>query len=188
MNFDLIPALKGMKYKEEIEEEFIEKMIHLHNEEPEAYTRKSNDAHFTASAILIDQYCEEILLLNHKKLGRWLQPGGHADGEKNLPEVSMKELHEETNALSAKLYDIIPFDVDIHKIPESGEVKEHYHYDLRFLWITDNKEEVRSNKESKGLKWVSISELADVTDEESFARIQRKLIAISSNILLSVGT
>ncbi|MCX2743444.1 NUDIX hydrolase [Mangrovivirga sp. M17] len=184
MVFELPLALDQMNVIDPLEKEYLKRMLRLHYEEPKAYIRESLKAHFTASAILIDSKAEKILLLHHKKLDRWLQPGGHADGNKCLPEVSMKELHEETNAVSSKLMDIIPFDLDIHTIPENKNEPEHQHFDLRFLWITDNLSEVKSNKESKGLKWIPVKELVNFTDgESSFIRIQKKIFSIQKNLL-----
>ncbi|QCK16442.1 NUDIX hydrolase [Mangrovivirga cuniculi] len=188
MVFELPLVLDQINITDPKEKEYLKLMLRLHFKEPKAYSRESLKAHFTASAILIDSAAENILLLHHKKLDRWLQPGGHADGNKCLPEVSMKELHEETNAVSAKLMNIIPFDLDIHTIPENKNEPEHQHYDLRFLWITDNLNEVRSNKESKGLKWIPVKELAEFTGgESSFVRIQKKIISIQKNLLETQG-
>ncbi len=115
--------------------------------------------HLTGSAIVVDQGNGSILLLHHVKLDRWLQPGGHADGDGNLAAVALREATEETGIDGLRI--VLPaLDVDVHQIPERGLVREHLHLDLRFLMFAPPGADVVHNHESLGARWVSPSDPA----------------------------
>jgi 8-oxo-dGTP pyrophosphatase MutT (NUDIX family) len=150
-------------------------MLKLISKEGElAFSRKSEAAHFTASAWLIDQSEKKILLIKHNKLNKWLQPGGHADGQQELEEVARKEAFEETNLNKLKPFVEGIFDIDIHFIPEHKNIKAHYHYDVRFAYWVDNVDETQINNESKAFKWLSENEVINLTDNTSILRMLRK--------------
>lgn len=118
----------------------------------------------TASAWIIDKDANSVLLVHHKKLQRWLQPGGHADGEENILSVAQKEAYEETGLqFEDPLIDGI-FDVDIHLIPEHKSTKAHFHYDIRFVFQADSSEEVLVSDESHEVSWVPWHKVADYTN------------------------
>src|SRR5919106_547396 len=81
---------------------------------------------------------DRVLLLHHRKLGRWLQPGGHADpGESSGETVALREAREETGLAGLNLHPQAPrpFDVDVHDIPARGGEAAHQHLDLRYLVV-----------------------------------------------------
>jgi ADP-ribose pyrophosphatase YjhB (NUDIX family) len=90
------------------------------------------EGHFTGSAWLVSADGERVLLTHHRKLGRWLQLGGHADGEGDLAAVALREAEEESG-LSRLLVEPEIFDLDRHLIPARGSEPAHWHYDVRFL-------------------------------------------------------
>lgn len=138
------------------------------------YTRESLKAHFTASAWVTTPEHDKVLLLHHAKLDRWLQPGGHADGETDLLAVAQKELLEETG-VDATLSGQTFFDIDIHTIPEHKSVPEHQHFDVRYHFIVDEKTTIRQNEESRDIKWFKIDKVAEVTGgEDSILRMITK--------------
>jgi 8-oxo-dGTP pyrophosphatase MutT (NUDIX family) len=100
------------------------------------------------------------LLTLHRKLNKWLQLGGHADGNENLAEVAMKEAEEESGLKSLRMVDVKIFDIDKHIIPARKGVPEHFHYDVRFLIEAEIDEPLQISEESKDLAWISY-ELAD---------------------------
>ncbi|HHP7241348.1 MAG TPA: NUDIX hydrolase [Cyclobacteriaceae bacterium] len=146
------------------------------------HARNTFPGHLTASAWVVNTKCDAVLLLLHTKLGRWLQPGGHADGELDLQKVSKKELVEETSVSSVVLLKGEIFDIDVHKIPANEKEPEHFHYDVRFLYQS-TKNDVQNNHESKMVKWVPISEVSDyVNDEQSIMRmVDKTLLMLKSN-------
>lgn len=79
-----------------------------------------------------------VLLLHHRKLNRWLQPGGHGDpGETSGEQVALREALEETGIAGLVLHAGAPqpLDVDVHDIPARGDEPAHEHLDLRYLVV-----------------------------------------------------
>lgn len=98
--------------------------------EPQAFLRSNLAGHFTGSAWLVSGDGQRALLMHHRKLNRWLQPGGHADGDTDLARVALREAEEESG-LSELVVEPDIFDLDRHRIPARGEEPEHWHYDAR---------------------------------------------------------
>ncbi len=145
--------------------------------EKNCFLRASLAAHFTASAWVTTPDLTNVLLLHHAKLDRWLQPGGHADGETNLLQVAKKELMEETgiNIVNGKGSF---FDLDIHTIPERKGVPTHEHFDVRYHFIVDRDVKLHQNEESNQVRWFHVEEVAQVTQkEESILRMINKTLA-----------
>lgn len=137
---------------------FLELLMH-----PCAYQRDHLPGHITASAWITDESAANVLLLHHKKLDRWLQPGGHADGEEDVVVVATKEVMEETGLKTFLHKHHGLFDIDIHLIPARNEFPEHYHYDIRFLLQADFTTELIVSDESHALKWFPMEEVPVAT-------------------------
>jgi len=134
-------------------------------------------AHFTASAWLVSADGERALLLHHRKLGRWLQPGGHADGDSDLARVALREATEETG-LAGLAVDGDLFDLDAHVIPARGDEPEHWHYDLRFVVRATASEQFIANSESRDMAWRAITDIAsDFELDASIRRMARRWLA-----------
>jgi len=158
-----------------VEKEYKSRMLNLLNRHGhQAFTRDLHHAHFTASAWILNKEKNKVLLLHHTKLNKWLQPGGHADGEMNLLKVARKEAAEESNLTNLKLLQNQIFDIDIHVIPKRNEVIEHEHFDVRFIFTTEDEDKTQINNESKGFKWVNLAKIDQLTNEESILRMLRK--------------
>lgn len=149
--------------------------------EGQQYSRKNFNGHITASAFIINAG-EQILLLRHKVLQRWLQPGGHVEDDATLLLASLREAEEETGIPAAELQVVnvtadgkVPFDIDPHYIPVNPKKQEegHYHHDVRYLFrYTGNNIIAFNEEESTGLKWVSFNEL---TNDETFGKMIEKI-------------
>lgn len=135
----------------------------------DALVRSCRAGHFTGSAFVVGATAEHALLLFHTKLQRWLQPGGHADGDANLAGVALREGSEETGIIGL-LVDPDPVDLDIHEIP-AGKDPAHLHLDVRFLVVAPHDAVVVGNHESQGLRWVSPTELADLDLDAGLHRL-----------------
>ena len=175
----LILALEHYQtdYPEEINfiPRFRSLLCNFHN----CYNRNLVTGHMTASAFITDQKITSILLTHHKKLNRWLQPGGHADGMEDIHEVAFKEGSEETGLSSLIFHYNDIFDIDIHQIPAHAGVQAHFHYDIRFLFMADKNEPLQISDESHDLAWIPISEIAEMTgDNHSILRMSAKLLRL----------
>jgi 8-oxo-dGTP pyrophosphatase MutT (NUDIX family) len=126
--------------------------------------------HLTASAWIVNANRTRALMTHHRKLNRWLQLGGHADGDLDLLRVALREAQEESGLKSLRCLAGVPFDVDVHTIPARAEVPEHLHYDVRFLFTADDAEPLVISEESLDLAWVPLEQLKE---EHSDASIQR---------------
>lgn len=132
--------------------------------------------HLTGSAWIVDAARKRTLLTHHRKLNRWLQLGGHADGELAPLAVALREAREESGLTRLKVVSESLFDVDRHRIPARGEEPEHWHYDLRFLVEADPEEPLQISSESHDLAWVELARVTDYSREESLARMVRKTL------------
>lgn len=158
------------------EEESKTKLLSFVKNNPLCFERSLEHGHITGSAWLINKVGDKALLLHHRKLDKWFQLGGHADGESDILAVAIKEAQEESgiNHIEPILKEI--FDIDIHEIPENPREKAHLHYDIRFLLQVQSDEDFIQNSESKELRWISknIEELP--TREESVIRLFNKWV------------
>ncbi len=123
------------------------------------FERSHAVGHFTGSAWLVSGGGERVLLMHHRKLDRWLQPGGHADGDGDLMRVALREAQEETGVAGLRAEGGI-FDIDRHRIPARGDEAEHWHYDVRYVVRAGADERFTVNQESRALTWRSVAEVA----------------------------
>ena len=142
----------------------------MHRHPKNAHRRSCLEGHLTASTLVVDETLESVILLHHKKLGRWLQPGGHCDGDANLVAVAWREASEETGLENLEIVPRI-FDLDIHDIPEFKDVPAHRHLDSRFLVVAPRDIEPRANDESQGVRWFTIDEALDICEDDSLERM-----------------
>jgi 8-oxo-dGTP pyrophosphatase MutT (NUDIX family) len=144
----------------------------------DAYVRSRLAGHLTASSWLVDRSGLRVLLTHHRKLGLWLQLGGHADGERDLRAVALKEAEEESG-LQDLIVDNGLFDLDRHWIPEHKGVPGHWHYDARYVVRATGSESFTVSDESHALAWRDIAEVAaDASMDTSLRRMARKWLAL----------
>ena len=141
---------------------------------PNCAERSLEVGHLTGSAWIVDTTRTRVLLTHHRKLGKWLQLGGHADGDLDLPAVAFREAREESGLNRLKFLSPQLFDVDRHLIPARKSEPAHWHYDLRFLMEGVSDEPLIISNESKALSWAEISCIENLTTEESILRMVRK--------------
>jgi len=148
--------------------------LHTH---ANAFERSNLAGHFTGSAWLVSADGKRVLLMHHRKLARWLQPGGHADGEVDLAQVALREAQEETG-VTGLLVDGGIFDLDRHRIPARAQEPEHWHYDVRYVLRAVADESFVVNAESHALAWRSVDGVAnDESLDPSLRRMARKWLA-----------
>ena len=126
----------------------------------DCFERSCREGHITGSAWLVNPDGTKVLLTHHRKLNRWLQPGGHSDGDADTAAVALREATEESGIPNIHFVSTDIFDLDIHPIPENATKGEgaHLHYDIRFLLQAPTEDFVVSS-ESDALRWMSLSNL-----------------------------
>lgn len=136
--------------------------------------------HLTGSAWIVSPDRRRALLTHHRKLDKWLQLGGHAEGDGDLLAVARREAREESGLGHVRALGAEIFDLDRHLIPARKNDPAHYHYDLRFLFEADPDERLVVSNESKDLAWVEVSRVMALNPEESMARMVRKTARLAS--------
>ncbi|HET7541367.1 MAG TPA: NUDIX hydrolase [Polyangiaceae bacterium] len=163
---------------------FVERMLELSRSEAACERAHFSPGHFTASAFVLSPERNELVLIHHKKLGIWVQPGGHvepADAELTsaarrevLEEVGLSDLEQLSTSDGSAL-----FDVDIHLIPARKTDPAHEHFDVRFAFVAKTRALVHS-EEVADLRWVPLSDVAQMGTDESVLRAVNKLRALGS--------
>ncbi|MBS0574915.1 MAG: NUDIX hydrolase [Proteobacteria bacterium] len=139
----------------------------------DAFERTLAIGHFTGSAWLVSGDGQRVLLTHHRKLGRWFQLGGHADGDDDLMRVALREAEEESGLRGLAVEPGI-FDLDRHRIPARAGEPEHWHYDVRYIVRAGASEDFVVGDESHALAWREISEVA--SDEGADASVRRMAV------------
>ncbi len=152
-------------------------MLKFLDEETGYFLRNNYNGHFTGSAWIISPDKSNILMTHHKKLGKWIQLGGHADGESDLLKVALREATEESGIQQFKVLSEEIFDLDIHGIPQNNSELGHLHYDVRFLIEADpTGEAVIISDESHDVTWIPLADVTKLNPEVSIARMIKKTI------------
>ena len=170
MLVDLLKDYKNSKHITKNELPVIGQFEELLVEKPNCFDRQPG-GHITASAWIINPENNAALLTHHKKLNKWLQLGGHCDGDPDVAATALREAQEESGMQEFEF--IIPriFDIDIHAIPNSCE----YHYDVRYLLQAKDSNFIISD-ESHNLAWVQFDRMHEYAQEESGLRMNEKYL------------
>lgn len=140
----------------------------------DCFERSMPCGHVTGSAWLVSEDGTSVLLTHHKKLDRWLQLGGHADGDSDMLNVALREAEEESGLSDIELARPGIFDIDIHSIPARKSEPEHFHYDVRFAFRAAGDQRFVVSGESNHLAWVPIVGLSKVVSDHSMLRMADK--------------
>jgi 8-oxo-dGTP pyrophosphatase MutT (NUDIX family) len=141
---------------------------------PNCFRRDAFPAHFTGSAFVVSADGSLGLLHHHRKLDRWLQFGGHCDGEEDLLSVAQREAYEEAGISGLIVASIQPFDLDIHEIPPIGNEPAHLHYDVRYVLIAPEQTRLQTSEESKELRWFTSEEIKNWNLDPGLRRLIEK--------------
>jgi 8-oxo-dGTP pyrophosphatase MutT (NUDIX family) len=139
-----------------------------------AFDRAHPPGHVTASAWIVDPERTHAVLLHHRKLDRWLQLGGHVDGDPDVRRAALREAREESGLRTLRLISDDLYDIDVHRIPARGAEPEHDHYDLRFALEADPREPLRGNEESHAVRWIALDDLEQYAVDDSVRRLAVK--------------
>jgi 8-oxo-dGTP pyrophosphatase MutT (NUDIX family) len=170
------------------ETDVVERMRELIQLHVDCFDRACRPGHITGAAWILSDDRRRALLTHHRKLGRWLQLGGHADGQWQIDQVALREAREESGMTAFEFVPIqggiLPFDLDIHDIParydDEGELIEdaHQHYDVRFLLVARSGQSITISDESHDVAWFTADEVCELTTDDSVLRMLRKALEL----------
>jgi 8-oxo-dGTP pyrophosphatase MutT (NUDIX family) len=150
-------------------------------ETPEPWSRSQfRPGHLTASAFVISPARDALLLIFHRKLGIWIQPGGHVEpADPTLEQAARREVAEEVGVDLADRAPASIFDVDVHTIPARKTEPEHEHFDVRFCFQAKSLAFAASSEVVEA-RWVELARIDQVTADESVLRAARKLPGLAA--------
>ena len=144
----------------------------------DCFLRSCVDGHVTASAWIVSHDHSRFLLTHHAKLGRWLQLGGHADGDPDTAGVALREAREESGMQNLRVVTsggvAFPLDIDVHLIPARGDEPAHLHHDVRYLLVAGPDQALSVSSESHDLRWFPCARADESLDEEHLRRMAWK--------------
>jgi len=164
----LLNALREYKTSYQEEKSIIPELISFINNNVDCFENSNIQAQITGAAWVLSPDNKKVLLTHHKKFNRWIQFGGHSEGDSNTWNVALREAQEESgiNELEFVTRDI--FDIDMYIIPPKliRNKPEHKMYDIRFLLRAKN-ENFLVNNESNTLKWFTLREVKEDVCKDS---------------------
>jgi 8-oxo-dGTP pyrophosphatase MutT (NUDIX family) len=170
----LLGELRAYTAADAWEAQMQQRMIAFVASHPEALARSLAAGHVTASAWIVDPGRTRVLLTHHRKLGKWLQLGGHLDADTDVRAAALREAREESGLRSLRFATGAIYDLDVHAIPARGTEPAHDHHDIRFVLEADPGEPLIVSAESRRLAWVALDELERYGVDESVLRLARK--------------
>lgn len=165
-----------------------QQMLALLDQQPANLFERTNLAgHFVAGALLLSPDLQATLLTHHHQLNRWLQPGGHADGQEDLLQAALREAAEESGINQITPLAETIFDLDVHQIPANAAKNEpaHFHYEARFLLRAPHLN-FQISPESNALRWFSLAEIDRYEWDQSLTRLFSKWRHFVQNSSLKV--
>lgn len=158
------------------ESEMKDRLVDFVKKTKDCFDNFFKEGHITASAWVLDKEKRKVGLVHHRLINRWLQPGGHSDGNPDTPQEALREAQEEFGVEGLELDSENIFDIDIHLIKEDKKrnLGEHYHFDVRFLVLGDSKIPPKISSESTDTKWVNLNDVTNLNNEEAIKRMVAK--------------
>jgi 8-oxo-dGTP pyrophosphatase MutT (NUDIX family) len=184
---DLLAALEGHTAATEEEVASLVRILRFLQEPADPFARANPKGHVTASAVIARPDASEFLLVHHRKLARWLQPGGHTESsDASAFDAALREAREETgiSRFDTPLGRTI-LDVDVHAIPAHKSDPAHSHFDIRYLLTST--EAARDHAASaedpdRPMRWVSLEGARALKVDPSLTRALAKAHAMLSSL------
>ncbi len=156
--------------------EMRDRMIDFVKNDPRCFENDNSLGHITASAWIFDPETQHVGLVYHKKLNKWLMPGGHSDGDPDTAAQAFREAQEEFGSEGLVLSSEYIFDIDIHQVPadQKRTVPPHLHYDVRFLVYGSSSIAPHLSDESEDALWVPLEDVPTYSQERTILRMAEK--------------
>ena len=174
---ELLTALAGHAPSGPEEARSLERLLRFLEAQGDPFSRATAEGHVTGSAVVARPDGSAFLLVLHRKLSRWLQPGGHTEEtDASVFDTALREAREETGiALFDAPFGRSVFDVDVHAIPAGGREPAHLHFDVRYLFSTAHDcDPAASEDPSRPMRWASLEEAFSLGVDGSLARALSK--------------
>ncbi|HVS30277.1 MAG TPA: NUDIX hydrolase [Thermoanaerobaculia bacterium] len=174
---ELLDQLRSYVPADVTESRHRESLVALVAGQGEPFSRgEFEPGHVTASCFIIDGRGSHLLLHHHKRLGRWLQMGGHVDDGETVLQAALREGAEESGLPDLTLLATRFIDLDVHPIPAGRGEPPHRHFDVRYVARTLEPESMHIDpEESSDLAWVDLRRAAEMMNEAGSARVLRKI-------------
>ena len=181
---DLLDALARHAAADEAEAASLTWMRRFVGAPEDPFARRNPIGHITASAVVARPRGEAFLLVFHRKLGRWLQPGGHVEyDDASVFDAALREAREETGISEfASPIGRTILDVDVHRIPARTNEPAHHHFDVRFLLTTERDVDLAASDDpTRPVEWRAGEEAIDSGGDGSLGRALGKARRALSN-------
>ena len=174
----LLEQLRAYQPADSSDAGYVARMIELALDAAACERSNFTPGHFTASAFVLNPERQDLVMIHHKKLGIWVQPGGHVEAsDPDLMSAARREVLEEVGLGELESFasgDSALFDLDIHQIPARKAEPEHEHFDVRFAFVAGAQSLVASD-EVADLRWVPLSQVERLGTDQSVLRAVNKL-------------
>ncbi|MEM9035121.1 MAG: NUDIX hydrolase [Actinomycetota bacterium] len=166
---DAIAVVEAFDPVDEVQRAAREQILDLCRQHDESLHRTCYSGHLTGSALVVDAAAERTLLMFHRKLQMWLQPGGHVDGDANLAAAALREATEETGIEGLEVWSEA-VDIDVHRVAPPKE-PAHFHLDVRYVVRAPEGAKEQGNDESEALRWVPLADLGGLDLDDATRRL-----------------
>jgi 8-oxo-dGTP pyrophosphatase MutT (NUDIX family) len=154
-------TLSGWTPPEPDQDQLRERYLDHLDDHPDGWSRSCRGAHLTASSLICAD--GQVLLTLHRRIGRWLQTGGHLEaGDASIEEAALREAAEESGLDGLDL-DPDPLLLSEHEVP-CGIVRPTFHLDVQFLIRTASAVDPVVGAESVAVQWFPHDQLPAVDD------------------------
>lgn len=153
------------------------------------FGRDSMKGHITCSAWVLNADLTEVVLVKHRRLDRWIRPGGHIEAMESPFEGAYREGVEETGIQELTPWSSDIFHISVHDFPSGKDGPAHYHYDLRYLFIAPPQAELVMTDETDGVRWVNLHQIHEYTEEATMIDMaeKTKVLAKAGRLALTDG-
>src|SRR5262249_14700725 len=189
----LLRALENHPAATEEEAASLVRILRFLQAPADPFARENPTGHITASAVIARPDGSEFLLVHHRKLSRWLQPGGHTEAsDPSAFDAALREAREETGIARFETpIGRTVLDVDVHAIPAHKKDPAHSHFDVRYLLTSAEgapEHVAQAEDPDRPMRWVTLEAARAIGVDLSLARALEKATRVLSSQLSVVSS